>query len=113
MGICLELRSVIYTKYIIIIRLLYGNIGKITEFDDGKERELAICQYFKVTKLELNGSKNIYKSDSFVSVLVLEGNLDIGYRNNCLSAIKGDSILIPSDLDIKLSGKAEVLLSTY
>lgn len=93
--------------------LPYGNVGKITWFDYGKEKELADCEFFKVIKLDLNGSKRISNKNAFTSVLLLEGKLFVECDEERISAKKGDSILIPADLDVKLTGSAEVLLSTY
>lgn len=92
--------------------LPYGNIGCVTKYDFGIERVLADCEFFKVTKLELNGSKDIFSQNSFVSVLVLNGQIRLRHSSEILSANKGDSFLIPCNLAVELFGNAEILLST-
>jgi mannose-6-phosphate isomerase len=89
----------------------YGQIGEVVEYDYGTERELANCDLFKVVKLELNGTKELCNVNSFVSILVLDGGLTVEYLNGEIHSQKGDNILIPAGLKIKLWGKAEILYS--
>lgn len=89
----------------------YGNIGEITA--DGKNtiRELAVCDKFSAKLLELNENMNIYLKDSFVSLIVLEGDACIKWNKGEIKAKKGDSIFIPAGLETNLCGNANILYS--
>ena len=89
----------------------YGNIGEITA--DGKNtiRELAVCDKFSAKLLELNENMNIYLKDSFVSLIVLEGDARIKWNKGEIKAKKGDSIFIPTGLETNLCGNANILYS--
>lgn len=93
--------------------LPYGNVGVITSYDYGTEREIANSEFFKVIILELNGTKEILNMESFVSVFILDGDAAFKYGNDEFFAKKGDSILIPVGFSTKITGNAEILLSTY
>ena len=93
--------------------LPYGQIGDVTKCEYGLERELANCDFFKVVKVDLDGTKSFYSDESLISALILDGELTVKYLDGELSAKKGDSILIPAGLNVEISGKAEVLLSSY
>lgn len=92
-------------------KMPYGNIGEITV--DGKNtiRELAVCDKFSAKFLELNENMNIYQKDSFVSLIVLEGDACIKWNNGEIKAKKGDSIFIPAGLETNLCGNANILYS--
>ena len=92
-------------------KLPYGNIGKITT--DGKTfvRELAVCEQFTAKLLDLNGSIDVYSSDSFISIIVLDGNMSIKWDSEEIKAQKGDSIFIPADFSVEICGKSQILYS--
>jgi mannose-6-phosphate isomerase len=51
--------------------------------------------------------------DTFVSLLVLNGNGSVSFNGTTVDAKSGDSIFIPAgEGDILLSGKMEILSST-
>ena len=81
---------------------------------DAKVQKLCSCEFFTMTSLKLNG-KYEYNCDenSFLSVLILEGNGSITVDNTAVSVKKGDSIFIPADSgNVLLSGEFDALLST-
>ena len=89
----------------------YGNVGETEDTDFGSVRELAECDFFKVKLINLSGKTELCEEDSFVSLLVLSGNIDVGYNGEVIKAKKGDSIFIPANMKINLSGEGQVLLS--
>lgn len=89
----------------------YGNVGKVTDFEWGSERELASCELFTAKTLKLSGETEIYCKESFVSLVVLEGEITIKYEYGEIKAKKGGSIFIPADYKTEVSGKAELLYS--
>lgn len=93
--------------------LPYGNVGTIIKYAYGTERELADSEFFKVTKIDLCGTKRIVNVESLTSILVLDGEVNIKYGGDDILAKKGDSILIPAELCVNLVGKAEMLLTAY
>lgn len=89
----------------------YGNVGKVTEFDWGSERELASCDLFTGKVLNIKGETEIENKDSFVSLVVLSGEITITYNGEEIKAQKGASIFIPANFKITVKGEAEVLYS--
>ncbi len=79
--------------------------------DTDERRLLADCPLFKVWKLdiddEIGGSAG---EDSFVSLLIMDGEGTLESCGETLSLKKGDSIFIPANAgDYKLSGKLEII----
>lgn len=74
-------------------------------------QKLAVCEYFTVEKINLNGTFKI-NNDYFVSLLVLDGAATIKYDKKDLNVKKGDSIYIPSGVTCQITGKAEIIKST-
>lgn len=89
----------------------YGAVGRVDNFDFGFERELASCELFSAKILSLNGLKKIFSPDSFVSLVVLDGNAVLKYEQGEISCKKGESIFIPAGLNVEISGSAEMLCS--
>lgn len=60
---------------------------------------LAECEYFKTEMIEVK-TKAIFNvnDESFVSLLCLEGNTAIAYRNENMEIKKGDSIFLPAGM---------------
>ena len=77
---------------------------------DATEQALCQCEFFKMDRLTIDGEYSIdVNEESFVSILVLEGNAEIGGVN----ASAGDSLFVEADfgkLDIK--GNTKLLIST-
>ena len=75
-------------------------------------RELARCDLFTTGILSLKKSTVINTKESFVSLVVLDGNVNIGWEgNNTLTAKKGDSVFVPAGLTVELTGEAGILIS--
>ena len=89
----------------------YGKVGEVTKIGDSSIRALANCDLFSAKLLELNGEYKVYNEESFVSLVVLEGNAVIGWENGSFDIKKGDSVFIPANFATVLNGKAEILLS--
>ena len=89
----------------------YGNVGEIKEEAFGTVRLLASCDLFTAELLSLDGETELSLKDSFISLLVLDGELNLEWDGGSLSAKKGGSIFVPADFEVKISGKAEILYS--
>lgn len=76
-----------------------------------KERQLASCKYFNVKSILLDGEYELFDDNSFVSVLVLEGECELKYNGNALKLKKGSSVFVPAGIKVHISGKAELLIS--
>ena len=76
-------------------------------------RKLCECEYFSTSILELKGLFSAeVASDSFVSLLVLEGKGILEFEDAELSFKKGESIFIPAGIGkISLTGTASLLIS--
>jgi len=91
--------------------LPYGQVGETKTFDFGKERTLASCELFTAKLISLKTSKTIKNDDSFVSLLVLDGEIELKYSDITEKCVKGDSIFIPAGISAEISGNAEILES--
>lgn len=89
-------------------KIPYGKIGKVVS--DGVT-ELASCDKFTARVIELDGSMVINSPDSFVSVIVLDGNAVIEYENEKIELIKGSSVFVPAGFKATMNGNAEILYS--
>ncbi len=89
----------------------YGNVGEVIEESFGTVRKLADCEYFKTELLKLNGKTEILNNDSFVSLLVIDGEASVNTNDTEITAKKGESVFVPAKLKIELSGNAEILVS--
>ena len=87
----------------------YGNVGDVTLYPFGTVRELAKCEYFTTELINLDGNVGIYDNDSFISLLVLDGEVAISYPGGMMRLKKGDSVFIPAGLKIRLTGTAEII----
>ncbi len=115
----------------------YGRIGK-----DGKKRDLhidkaiavtnrtpkdlqesyaphlGICKYFCVDKLNLDGiytksMSGTVLEDSFLHILILEGNGTVTTKDNSVSFRKGDSLFLPASSGAyEIEGTCEAILTT-
>ncbi|MGN1320406.1 MAG: type I phosphomannose isomerase catalytic subunit, partial [Acutalibacteraceae bacterium] len=87
----------------------YGNVGDVTLYPFGTVRELAKCEYFTTELINLDGNVGIYDNDSFISLLVLDGEVAVSYPGGMMRLKKGDSVFIPAGLKIRLTGAAEII----
>ncbi|MBR6743039.1 MAG: class I mannose-6-phosphate isomerase [Clostridia bacterium] len=91
--------------------LPYGAVGDVAEFEYGSERELASCEFFSAKILNLCGTKEISYPDSFISLVVLDGEFTLSFGKEKILCKKGQSIFIPAGLCASISGTAEILYS--
>ena len=89
-------------------KIPYGKIGKVIS---GGVTELASCDKFTARVVELDGDMEINSPDSFVSIIVLDGNAVIEYENETLELTKGSSVFVPAGVKTVARGKAELLYS--
>lgn len=87
----------------------YGDVGEVTLYPFGTVRELASCDLFKTELMDIDGNLGLYDNDSFVSLLFLEGNVMLSYAGGTMNLKKGDSVLIPAGLKVKLTGRAKII----
>ncbi len=87
----------------------YGDVGDVTIYPFGTVRELASCDYFVTELINLNGNVGIYDNDSFISLLVLNGEASLSYTGGMIRLKKGDSVFLPAGLKISLCGTSEML----
>lgn len=92
-------------------KIPYGQVGKITRVGNDTVRELAKCDLFTAQLIELRKSFTIQTSESFASLIVLDGNARLSENGNALEIKKGDSIFVPAGFDISLKGNADILIS--
>ncbi len=87
----------------------YGDVGDITLYPFGTVRELACCEYFTTELIKLDGNVGVYDNDSFISLLILDGEVSLSYTGGMMRLKKGDSVFLPAGLKITLCGAAEIL----
>lgn len=89
----------------------YGDVGDVTLYPFGTVRELAKCEYFTTELINLDGNVGLYDNDSFISLLVLDGEVSLSYTGGMMKLKKGDSIFVPATLKTRLTGTAEIMYS--
>ncbi len=79
--------------------------------DTDERKLLADCPLFKVWKLDLDGEiSGIADENSFVSLLIMDGNGTLDVCGETLSLTKGESIFIPANAgEYKINGKMEII----
>ena len=87
----------------------YGAVGDITLYPFGTVRELASCKYFNSELISLDGNVGIYDNDSFISLLILDGEASLSYTGGMMRLKKGDSVFVPAGLKIRLTGTSEIM----
>lgn len=95
--------------------LEYGSIGEITYPDkknsDTYIRKLIECDKFAAEILSLKGSVEISDNDSFVSLVVLDGEGELIFENERIDLKKGSSVFIPCKVKCEIIGNAQFLKS--
>lgn len=89
--------------------LPYGNVGDVTLYPFGTVRELANCEFFTTQLIKMDGNLGAYENDSFLSLLILDGEVTVSYPSGTMRLKKGDSLFVPAKTKIKLSGKADII----
>ena len=90
----------------------YGNVGKLEKFSFGEVRELADCELFDVKLIELRGKIELCEKESFISLLILDGQATAAYDGGEIPLKKGDSLFVPAALPLTLSGDLTVIKTT-
>lgn len=77
------------------------------------DNRIAQCEYFTVDKLDVTEIYNgKITTNSFVSILVLDGSGGISIEDETLTFKKGDCFFIPAqNSDYKITGTVEALLT--
>ncbi|MBO5396329.1 MAG: class I mannose-6-phosphate isomerase [Clostridia bacterium] len=85
--------------------------GSPEKTGDAVKTYLTGCQYFKMTRVELDGTyTDTADKTSFVSLLVLDGEGKITSEDGEIALKKGSSIFIPASKgEYSVSGKLEIL----
>ncbi len=76
--------------------------------------DLCSCEFFKMISLDVNGGSNFtVTDDSFVSLLVLDGNGTLTANGTKLTLNKGESVFLPASIGkVNLNGNFKSLIST-
>ena len=88
----------------------YGQVGEIKVIDGNKVRTLASCDLFTATYVEVEKELTVGKEDTFVAVIVLDGEVELKGDGVTLTLKKGDSVFVPAKQTVLLLGKAELLI---
>lgn len=93
-------------------KLPYGCTGTVKTTGYGEVRELACCEFFTSKLVSLNGNADFESPESFISILLLDGNAELTWQSGNLKLKKGDSVFIPAGFKTLISGRAEILYSS-
>ena len=87
------------------------DFGKGDSLDIPECKLLADCPLFKVWKIDLNGEIcGVSDENSFVSLLIMDGNGTLEVCGETVSLTKGESIFIPANAgEYKISGNMEII----
>lgn len=89
----------------------YGQVGMVTSEGEDSYRELAKCSLFGTGVISLREKFSIKTNGSFTSLVVLEGEATLCWKDGEMDIKKGDSIFIPAEFSVNLKGNAEILTS--
>ena len=80
----------------------------------GTRHELASCPYFEVFRLTVESEISLpVTEDSFLHLLVTDGELTLSDSANSLKVKKGDSIFVPAGEDaLTITGQGELIATT-
>lgn len=92
-------------------KIPYGDVGEKTLYPFGISRTLAECDKFTCELLELEGIAGLDFKDTFVSAVILDGEATVSYPSGNMTVKKGDSLFIPAELKVTISGNAKILCS--
>ena len=86
----------------------------VTHASSATVRELGSCGYFRSRLVRLEGTySETVGDDSFLSMLVLQGDGALRWPDGELSFTKGDSLFIPAGTgDITVNGRAQLIFTT-
>ena len=90
-----------------------GRRSKVQQVGDAKVRKLIKCPYFTVYHVDLAGLCNLpIGLDSFQTITVTEGNVELTANEVSLELRKGNSVFLPAGLgECRYSGTGEFILS--
>lgn len=87
--------------------------GAPVEIGGGTKTLLRSCEYFNVSRVELDGRAELAATEkSFNSLLVLDGECTVSCGSESVTAKKGDSIFIDAGTgEFTVEGKGEIILT--
>lgn len=77
--------------------------------EGGEKKDLVNCEIFKTKILKINGEMEFSNNDSFISFIVLDGEITLEFENEKSTVKKGGSIFLPAGIKATLEGNAEIL----
>lgn len=85
----------------------------LPEIPDDDDVLLASCEYFEVNRLRVDRTKEIIADEeSFVSIIVIDGEGSLDYDGGSIEFIKGDSIFVSANAGkLTVNGKCELIIS--
>lgn len=89
--------------------LRYGNTGELTLYPFGTVRELGVCDIFSCELISMDGNAGVYEDEKMISLILSSGEIDMSYPSGTMHLKAGNSVLIPPNVKVKLSGRAEIL----
>lgn len=89
----------------------YGDVGAVDTVAGGTIRHLADCEFFTASLLIVEGAMAVGRSDSFASLLCLEGEAVYHAPQGDIPLRKGDSLFVPAGQQASLEGQAQCLYS--
>jgi len=91
--------------------LPYGAVGEKTVTSYGSVRTITKCNLFTAEILDLKGEFAIKNDQSFISLVCLDGCFSVSWNTENILVEKGGSVFIPADINVTISGNAEILYS--
>ena len=91
-----------------------SKLTKAPELKASNDDVLATCEYFTVKKVQVNGDAKVsVNEESFVSLIIVDGDGKVALGSDELTVTKGDSVFVPAQNgEIALSGNMEVIVSS-
>lgn len=83
--------------------------AEVTIYPFGIVKTLAECEYFTTELLNLKGKAGLLEEKSFLSLVVLDGGAVLSYSGGSIRLKKGDSVFIPANCRVTLTGDADII----
>ncbi len=81
----------------------------LTIYPFGIVKTLAECEYFTAEHLVLKGKAGLMEEKSFLSIVLLDGDAVLSYSGGTMRLKKGDSVFVPANCRVTLTGDADII----
>lgn len=86
-----------------------GRIEDTMLYPFGTVTDLPVTEGFCCQLIKMDGNMGVFENESFVSMIILSGEVIMSYATGTTRLAKGDSVLLPAGTKVKLTGNADII----